>query len=148
MIPRFRAFILISSVWFWTGIYGPKPVGPPNRTRIEKMRILRMNRIRSPNLGLPKSGKSRTNWRSMDYGPLVIFEMVITYGAQDCARGHMYQSTQSGPKLCFILVPNSSKLQHCIPLKKSWKPWTTLVMMEYSCEVLSNGILIFESWLF
>ena len=47
MIPRFRAFILISSVWFWTGIYGPKPVGPPNRTRIEKMRILRMNRIRT-----------------------------------------------------------------------------------------------------
>ena len=47
--------------------------------------------------------------------------MAITYGAQVSARCHMYQSTQSDPKLCFILVLNSSKLQH-YSLEKILKP--------------------------
>jgi hypothetical protein len=37
--------------------------------------------------------------------------MVITYGAQVSATYHRYQSTQSNPELCFILVPNSRELE-------------------------------------
>ena len=37
--------------------------------------------------------------------------MFITYGAHDCARYHRYRSAQNDPKLYFILVHNSSKLQ-------------------------------------
>ena len=42
--------------------------------------------------------------------------MVITFRAQ---------------KLCFILIPNSNKLQFYF-LEKSWKPWTTLIMTSKS----------------
>ena len=46
--------------------------------------------------------------------------MVVTYGANDCARYHRHRSTQNDPKLyCevyFILLPNSSILKACFPV--------------------------------
>ena len=37
---------------------------------------------------------------------------LITYGAQVFARCRIHKSTKSHSKLCFLFVPNSSKLQH------------------------------------
>ena len=47
--------------------------------------------------------------------------MAITYGAEVSATYHRYQSTQSNPELCFIIVPNSRKLEE-YSLEKISKP--------------------------
>ena len=78
--------------------------------------------------------------------------MVITYGAQVSATYHRYQSTQSNPELCFILVPNSRELEG-YSLEKISKPVNhpTLDRAEQSDavgEIPNSGHLQFQRIVF
>ena len=69
------------------------------------------------------SNSTRFIWKFCFFSAFSIFPYLVTiFRAQGSARFRkmpyaaydMHQSTQSDPKLCFILVPNSIKLQFYI----------------------------------